>query len=197
MGTLGNSQLVFHLIDWQWAYYYPGNIPYFFQWCRVTHDLFNFVIELHPLSTSMGLAKNIKCMKYAYLCIIIPRDPTELHLLEYKQGFLEYLQSFQQCHISPFETMPLLEFSSPYDTEGYAYDSITDDLITDLFLEFSEWTQKDESNEYMQTFTGKSTSFITGINADFSKPSVYRLTIHSKQLQKQLLSTGKKCGQSL
>ena len=59
-----------------------------------------------------------------------------------------------------------MEFSSPYDLEGYGDDSITDDLITDVFLEFSERTQKDESDSYMRTLTGRCVLFTMKTNTD-------------------------------
>jgi hypothetical protein len=78
----------------------------------------------------------------------------ELHLLEYKQRELEYLQFFGHRRVSPFQTVSLKAFSSPFDVEGYADDSITDDLVTDLFLEFSERSRQIESEKYVRTLTG-------------------------------------------
>jgi hypothetical protein len=78
----------------------------------------------------------------------------ELHLLEYKQRELEYLQFFGHRHVSPFQTVSLKAFSSPFDVEGYADNSITDDLVTDLFLEFSERSRQIESEKYVRTLTG-------------------------------------------
>jgi len=76
----------------------------------------------------------------------------EFHLLEYKQRELEYLQSFGDHPISPFTRNSLVEFSIPNDVDGYADDPITDDLITDVFLGFSDHMR--QSEEYMRTLTG-------------------------------------------
>jgi hypothetical protein len=67
---------------------------------------------------------------------------------------LEYLQFFERRRISPFQPVSLMAFSSPFDVEQYADDSITDDLVTDLFLEFSERTRQIESEKYVRTLTG-------------------------------------------
>jgi hypothetical protein len=83
--------------------------------------------------------------------------PSELHLLQYQQKALEYLQHFSRRRVTPFRSDPLKKFSSPYHMDGYADNYISDDLITDLYLEFSERTRRDESEKYLRTLTGKLT----------------------------------------
>jgi hypothetical protein len=56
-----------------------------------------------------------------------------------------------------FQSNPLKAFSKPYDMDGYADNYITDDLITDLYLDFSERTWRIESEKYLRTLTGKLT----------------------------------------
>jgi hypothetical protein len=80
----------------------------------------------------------------------------ELHLLQYKKRMLEYLQVFGRKWVSPLRAQPLHKFSGPYDTNGYAATSVTDDGITDVFLEFSERTRQKESEKYLRTLTGRS-----------------------------------------
>jgi len=80
---------------------------------------------------------------------------TELHLLEYKQKMLDYLQNMKIRHTSEFKPNPLTPFSTPFDPKGYDDNCITDDLITDIFLDFSERTRKGESEEYQRTLTGE------------------------------------------
>ena len=45
------------------------------------------------------------------------------------------------------------QFSSPWDPKGYAAWPITDDLITDIFEEFSKRTRIRESEDYLRTIT--------------------------------------------
>ena len=82
---------------------------------------------------------------------------SELHLLEYKQRMLEYLNHFRTRRVNLFRANidRLLGFSSPSDVDGYGDKCISNDLITDLLLEFSERTRKIESTEYLQTLSGK------------------------------------------
>jgi hypothetical protein len=87
-------------------------------------------------------------------CLICPKTIEELHLLEYKQKALEYLQSFKTCPNSLFPRK-LIPFSGPYDPDGYGDTFMTHDLITDIYLEFSERTRKKESDEYIKTLTGE------------------------------------------
>ncbi|THH15644.1 hypothetical protein EW146_g4880 [Bondarzewia mesenterica] len=115
-----------------------GNIPIFFARSGLTRELFDLIIELRPSMTSSGLAENIK----------------QLHLLEYQQLVLEYLNSFESRPASMFKPCPLEEFSGPRADAGYADVPITDDFITDVFLEFSERTRKAESGEYLRTLSG-------------------------------------------
>ena len=79
----------------------------------------------------------------------------ELHLLEYHQRMLEYLDYFKSQRRNPM--LPknhIRPFSSPTDEDGYADSSITNDLITDLYLDFVAKGRKSESIEYCQTRTG-------------------------------------------
>jgi hypothetical protein len=121
----------------------------------MTRELFDLVTELRPSTTSMGLAENIKRMKHQFLLNKMLKHITELHLLEYKQKMLEYVQNAGHCRISPFKVLLLEEFSGPYDMEGYADCSITHDLITKMFLEFTERTRKHKTENYLQTLTGR------------------------------------------
>ena len=113
------------------------------------------ITELRPLHTSMGLAENIKRNIASEMSSIIANDVSELHLLEYKQKMLEYLQHAQhRRRVSPFGLASLEAFSGPYALDGYADTSITDDLITDVYLEFGERTRKIESERHIRTLTG-------------------------------------------
>ena len=67
---------------------------------------------------------------------------------------LEYLQIAKPRRISPFETAPVEPFSAPYDAGGYADTSISHDMVTDVFLEFSSRTRKNESEKYLRSITG-------------------------------------------
>ena len=94
---------------------------------------------------------------------------SELHLLRYRQKMLEYLQNIQSRHTTTFRSDPLMPFSSPFDPEGYADNSITHDLITELFLMFHERGRKKESDDYLKTLTGESTLLSDG---HFRDPTV-------------------------
>jgi hypothetical protein len=105
--------------------------------------------------TSMGLAEHIKRKISCLFALHGIDELVELHLLEYKEKHLDYLRNFQNRRISPLRPDSLNEFSGPWDMTGYADNSITDDLITDLYLEFSEQTRRVESDKYLRTLTGK------------------------------------------
>ncbi|KAK6984837.1 hypothetical protein R3P38DRAFT_2575379, partial [Favolaschia claudopus] len=117
----------------------PRGVPIFFHRCALTRELFDLIVELRPSTTSGKLAENIK----------------QLHLLEYKQRELEYLEAFRTRFIPSFNfgpaANPLQEFSAPHDTSGYNDESITDDLITDIFIEFSDRTRAVECSRYLRT----------------------------------------------
>ncbi|KAJ7182935.1 hypothetical protein C8R43DRAFT_968527 [Mycena crocata] len=118
----------------------PRGIPYFRKRSAVTQGLLNFIIEMRPNSTSGGLAENIK----------------QLHLQEYHQHAMEYLRAYTFAHPQPvlsFSTQSSFTVFSPPDSGGYNDDSITDDLITDLYIDFVETTRKLESGEYLRNLT--------------------------------------------
>ena len=82
---------------------------------------------------------------------------SELHLLEYKRRMLEYVQRIKMDkpqHITPFHLSKTKAFSGPYDPDGYNDGSISDDLITDAYLEFSAHTRIIESEAYARVLSG-------------------------------------------
>lgn len=90
------------------------------------------------------------------------REP-EFHLLEYRQRFLEYLEyyatAYNEVSGSYFKaksSVPLAQFSRPDDENAYGDSTITHDLITEVYLEFSHKTRGPESTKYLRTLTGKS-----------------------------------------
>ncbi|KAJ6460701.1 hypothetical protein C8R47DRAFT_1226202 [Mycena vitilis] len=116
----------------------PRGIPYFFYRCALTRDLFDLIVEIRPSTTSGKLAENIK----------------QLHLLEYKQRHLEYLRAFEARTVPGIgDPSPLTAFSAHNDSTGYNGKSITDDLITDVFLEFCNRTRIEECSRYLRTLT--------------------------------------------
>lgn len=103
---------------------------------------------------------------YAFHSNIIPNFDSdllladaELHLLEYKERTLEYLQCYatRQPVSTFFTTLSLKEFSAPR-ASGYADTSITDETITAVYLEYAEKTRKIESQKYLRTLSGKQAS---------------------------------------
>jgi hypothetical protein len=70
---------------------------------------------------------------------------SELHLLKYKQKMLKYLQYAQYYCVSLFEVALLEAFSELSAPDCSADMPISNDLMTDVYLEFSECTQQIES----------------------------------------------------
>lgn len=81
---------------------------------------------------------------------------TELHLIEYHKTRREYLEAFR-ARIKPADFTPLqLEsFSDPWDPTKYGAKPITNDMVTEVYIEFSERTRKAEAEDYMKTLTGQ------------------------------------------
>ncbi|TFY51214.1 hypothetical protein EVG20_g11108 [Dentipellis fragilis] len=120
----------------------PMGIPYFLKRCALTRELFDLIVEMRPGGTSAGIVQHIK----------------QLHLLEYNQMRYTYLHQYQARLIltkgTLVDTPRLEQFSKPGDNDaGYDLTSITDDLITEVYLAFSEKTRKAESEDYMRTLT--------------------------------------------
>lgn len=78
-------------------------------------------------------------------------------MLEHAQAKLEYLQYYEARKLKQSWIKPsaLQSFSDPYQVNGYGHKSITDDLITDLFLSYGKQTRVPESEEYLRTLSGK------------------------------------------
>ncbi|GBE81445.1 hypothetical protein SCP_0311740 [Sparassis crispa] len=118
----------------------PAGIPICLRRCAITRDLFDLVVELRPSTTAAGLAENIK----------------QLHLLEYHKQRLSYLQSFKMRQEIKQSLVPaelLRSFSKPNSAGGYSDQSITDDLVTDVYNKFSEKTRQTESEYYLRTLS--------------------------------------------
>jgi hypothetical protein len=78
----------------------------------------------------------------------------ELHILEYFKRKHEYLEAFERRRPCFFRQSDVLEpFSDPYDV--YNSKSISDEMITEIYLEFSNRTRKAESDSYLRTRTGQ------------------------------------------
>lgn len=83
-----------------------------------------------------------------------------MHLYRYHQERLAYLASYEkqltQSGKSVFTTLktPLRLFSKPSDIGGYCDTSITDDMVTDIYLKFCQGTRVEESNDHLRTLTG-------------------------------------------
>ncbi|TFY51908.1 hypothetical protein EVG20_g10784 [Dentipellis fragilis] len=117
----------------------PRGLPIFHHRCVVTRDLFDLIIEMRPAMTSHGLAERVK----------------QLHLLEYQQSMLEYLQKYRDQRKKLWSDVRLKELSSPSDAQGYADKPISDDLISDLFLDFAARTRHSEAADYLKTLAGE------------------------------------------
>jgi hypothetical protein len=79
---------------------------------------------------------------------------SELHLLDYHKKVLEYLNVFESLPDTRLVPLPLKSFLEPHDKLGFNSNSISDDTVTEVFLEFSEKTCNEESDEYTHTLTG-------------------------------------------
>jgi hypothetical protein len=87
---------------------------------------------------------------------------TELHLLEYRRQFLSYLQAFADHPDTHFQPAILKAFSKPSNDRthiknsplGYDDKSISDEMITEVFVEFSKQTRQAESEQYLRTLAG-------------------------------------------
>ncbi|KAJ7027842.1 hypothetical protein C8F04DRAFT_1266630 [Mycena alexandri] len=117
----------------------PRGIPIFLYRSALTRELFDFIVELRPSTTSGRLADNVQ----------------QLHLLEYKQRHLEYLTEYKTRLVPGIgpDKCQLKAFSAPHDPSGYNDKSITDDLITSIFLAFSTRTRIEECGKYLRTLT--------------------------------------------
>ncbi|TFY73336.1 hypothetical protein EWM64_g10676, partial [Hericium alpestre] len=129
-----------------WEYWrIPRGLPVFFHRCAVTHDLLDLIVELRLSSTSAGLAENIK----------------QLHLLEYHQVILNFLEDYKRHSVCGFTDVTLDSFSTFNDPNGWNGSMISGDSITTILLENSTRTCRDESTNYLKTLTTVSISVDT------------------------------------
>ncbi|KAJ7166768.1 hypothetical protein C8R46DRAFT_1351047 [Mycena filopes] len=135
---LESSFATTNAIFWErWEHWkIPRGIPYFMYRSALTRELFDFIVELRPSTTAGRMADNIKHTS----SLTLPRH-------------LEYLNAFKTRLVPRLglDTCVLTPFSAPDDLDGYNDKSITDDLITDVFLEFSNRTRLAECSKYLRT----------------------------------------------
>jgi len=107
---------------------------------------------------------------------------------------LEYVTAFGRRKPSPFQPLALQKFSQWNDPEGYRDNDgcITDDMVTDIYLEFVKKTCKSESSSYLKTRTGQAKHVSLFSNRRFTKDLNQVLLFHwitlSNLQEKQLLS---------
>ena len=112
---------------------------------------------------------------------------------------LEYLHSFEGAWQSPFKPVVLQQFSAPDSTTGYNDRSISDEIITEVYLEFGQKTRQEESSEYLKTVTGKQFllsrlhfhKFLPPCSHTVQQPYVLLWTTPSDQQAKQVWPTAK------
>jgi hypothetical protein len=68
---------------------------------------------------------------------------------------LEYLSYFEARRQNAFKKNNLKMFSDPANEKGYNDVPISNDMITEIYLEFIKKTRQQESVEYCKTRTGK------------------------------------------
>ncbi|KAJ3477525.1 hypothetical protein NLI96_g10403 [Meripilus lineatus] len=139
----------------------PRGIPMFFKRCAVTRDLYKLLIEMRPSMTAGKLEEHIK----------------QLHLLEYKERMLEYLVFFKVRSMQISAAAPRLHpYSEPYDENGYRDQSITADMISEVYQGFGERSRRDESIKYTRTLDGECLS----MDACFKAPKRGAVVVDSK-----------------
>jgi hypothetical protein len=79
----------------------------------------------------------------------------ELHLQEYFRDKHAYLQVFERRQPSIFCPLKLQAFSDPESVNGYDMRSISDEMVTETYLEYNNKTRKLESEAYLRTRTGE------------------------------------------
>jgi hypothetical protein len=76
-----------------------------------------------------------------------------MHLLEYHKTKLEYLRYYKARIKQVSLVTPVLEeFADP--CKVYGDKPITDDLITDIYIDFCNQTRSEESQGYLRTLEG-------------------------------------------
>ncbi|KAK6992885.1 hypothetical protein R3P38DRAFT_3224861 [Favolaschia claudopus] len=142
-----------------WAGWEHWKIP------RVTRELFNFIIELQPSTTAGGLEENIK----------------QFHLLEYKRRHLAYLNTYNS---HSFQTALEL-FLAPNDRLGYNDKSISNDMISDIFRDFTKQTREPECSKYLCTLS------VICMNLDNTFKAAKKATVaNSSKARTQLMNGG-------
>ena len=147
-----------------------GGVPNFVHRCAWTRDLFDLIVELRPSSTSGAIAERIRrksaCHISGNLVPVFGLLP-ELHLLEYQRCALEYLESFQRERSKPKTVAAYFgkgdlrpaTFSPFAHSHGYAGRSITDEMVSEVYLSFVSRTRQQESELYLRTLTGRELLF--------------------------------------
>ncbi|TFY76247.1 hypothetical protein EWM64_g7763 [Hericium alpestre] len=123
--------------NWElWAL--PRGMPVFFKHCGVTPELLDLIVEVRPSTTSSGLSENIR----------------QLHMLEHGRAFLKYIQTYRKAHTASWlDYYALKPLASPFESE-FGGSSISDEIISEVYLEFTSRSRQGESEEYMRTLHG-------------------------------------------
>jgi hypothetical protein len=74
---------------------------------------------------------------------------------EYLRQKYAYLEAFERQWPSVFHPLQLKGYLDLRNVDGYGDKSVTDEMIMEVYLEFSNTTRKPESDAYLRTRTGE------------------------------------------
>ncbi|KAJ3476001.1 hypothetical protein NLI96_g11459 [Meripilus lineatus] len=98
------------------------------------------IVEFRPSMSAGRLAEHLK----------------QLHLREYKQRMMEYLRYFQaRSQQKSADSARLFPFSAPDDVDGYNDQTISSDMVSEVYQEFYERSRQEESIKHTRTLTGE------------------------------------------
>ncbi|KAF7969565.1 hypothetical protein HWV62_26925 [Athelia sp. TMB] len=114
---------------------------------------------------------------------------TELRPSTTSAGLQENIRSYRTRQAQPsLVASKLREFSGPWDPSGYNDTSITDDLISDVYLSFSDRTRTQESQTYLRTLTAQCVSMDNTFKLAAKATVVDANHSHSKLMSGGILS---------
>lgn len=107
----------------------------------------------------------------------------ELHLLEYaivKSEYISYATSALNAERDQKTLTPrtLKPFSDPFDSKGYSDQLISNDMISEVYLEFGRRWREMESTVWLRTLIGKSISSLVACKRLGCSHNVQRCASH-------------------
>jgi hypothetical protein len=142
--------------------YLEVTIPQFLHRCALTRLLFDMITEQRISIPSATLSEHIRRESHLHRYSVIAHSTLEMHLLMYHRRRYEYLSLNASSKHDPaqaklqfhFKAHITSDFSAPDDASGYNDEVVSDDIISEVYIQWVSTSRREESERLCRSISG-------------------------------------------